>query len=130
MPHFVGPRLEIESREEIERKLRTLAEETDREFAAQIVEEFRSAAPPMLQDLRDALAQTDAVLAGRIAHSLKSNCATFGLIKLANHLQALELSCRQGQEPPPLSIVEPMITVYRAADAQLAAAVRTVFGDL
>jgi HPt (histidine-containing phosphotransfer) domain-containing protein len=129
MPYFVGPRLEIENREEIERKLRTLAEETDPEFAAQIVEEFRSAAPPMLRDLRDALFHMDSVVAGRIAHSLKSNCATFGLMKLANHLQALELSCKDEQDPPPLSIVEPMITVYHAADAQLAAAVRTVFGN-
>jgi HPt (histidine-containing phosphotransfer) domain-containing protein len=129
MPHFVGPRQEIESREEIERKLRTLAEETDPEFAAQIVQEFRSAAPPMLRDLRDALSHMDAAVAGRIAHSLKSNCATFGLMKLANHLQALELSCKDKLDPPSLSSVEPMITVYHAADAQLAAAVRTVFGN-
>jgi HPt (histidine-containing phosphotransfer) domain-containing protein len=123
--NFVGsPPVEVESRQRIEEHLRQLAEETDLEFAVQIVDDFRAAAPPMIADLRDALAQTDPKLAGRIAHSLRGNCATFGLLNLAAQLHALETACKQNQVAPPVGAIEPVAASFSSADALLAQAVR------
>jgi HPt (histidine-containing phosphotransfer) domain-containing protein len=121
-----GPPVEVESLQRIEEHLRHLAEETDLEFAVQIVDDFRAAAPPMIADMRDALAQTDPKLAGRIAHSLRGNCASFGLIKLAAQLQALESACRQAPDSPPVSAVEPVAATYQSAEALLFTAARVV----
>jgi HPt (histidine-containing phosphotransfer) domain-containing protein len=127
MPSSAGPKSGVENRQQIEARIRALVEETDPEFTLQIIEEFRSAAPPMLRELREALARPDSTVAGRIAHSLKSNCATFGLIRLASQLQALELACKD-HPPPPVSAVEQVVAVYRAAEALLAEATQSVLG--
>jgi HPt (histidine-containing phosphotransfer) domain-containing protein len=116
-----------ENREEIEGKLRTLASETDPEFALDLIEQFRSAAEPMLLDLRDALARPDAASARRIAHTLKGNCATFGLMRLAGQLQVLETACLQ-QPPPPPDDCDPVMERFRAANDLLAATAETVLG--
>jgi HPt (histidine-containing phosphotransfer) domain-containing protein len=111
--------VQLESREAIEARLRSLVEETDPGFAREIVEEFRLSAGPMLSDLREALMRHDARLAGRLAHTLKSNCATFGLARLAERLKDLELECRQAAPHPTSFGVEGLLAAFKAADAQL-----------
>ena len=114
-----------ERQEFIDSKLKQLAEETDDEFAATITGQFRETAPGMLAELREALERADAPLAGRIAHSLKGNCATFGLAALAGRLQQVELECRNAAPPAPV-MVNALEERYRAAELQLMAAIQTV----
>ena len=63
---------------------------TGAEFAAELVGTFLEEAPPMLVELRSALASSNAERFRRAAHSLKSNSQTFGatlLAELARHLE-------------------------------------------
>lgn len=78
----------------VEAKLHELATETDPEFVQEVVDEFLSSAPAQVVEIQDALNREDMVKAGRMAHSLKANCATFGLGAMANTLQQLEFSCK------------------------------------
>ena len=61
------------------------------EFVVELADTFREEAPPMLAELRDALAQRSAERFRRAAHSLKSNSHTFGATPLAALARALEL---------------------------------------
>jgi HPt (histidine-containing phosphotransfer) domain-containing protein len=56
------------------------------------VDTFLQEAPPMLNDLRHALAAKDADKFRRTAHSLKSNSNTFGALTLGAMARELELS--------------------------------------
>ena len=69
-----------------------LKETTGAEFALELVETFLEEAPTMLNDLRDALAAQDADKFRRAAHSLKSNCNTFGALTLGALARELELA--------------------------------------
>jgi HPt (histidine-containing phosphotransfer) domain-containing protein len=68
-----------------------LKETTGAEFALELVETFLQEAPPMLNELRHALAAKDADKFRRTAHSLKSNSNTFGALTLAGMARELEL---------------------------------------
>ncbi len=61
------------------------------EFVAELVDTFLEEAPAMLADLRQARAAADAEGFRRTAHSLKSNCQTFGALELGEMARALEL---------------------------------------
>jgi HPt (histidine-containing phosphotransfer) domain-containing protein len=69
-----------------------LKETTGAEFALELVDTFLQEAPSMLDNLRLALAAKDAEKFRRTAHSLKSNCNTFGAFTLAGMARELELS--------------------------------------
>jgi HPt (histidine-containing phosphotransfer) domain-containing protein len=62
------------------------------EFVCELVDTFLTEAPLMLQELRAALAAGDADRFRRAAHSLKSNCLTFGASTLGALARELELS--------------------------------------
>ena len=62
-----------------------LKETTGAEFVLELVDTFLEEAPTMLNDLRDALAAQDADKFRRAAHSLKSNCNTFGALAHGRH---------------------------------------------
>ena len=61
------------------------------DFVAELVGTFLEEAPGMLAELRDARATADAERFRRGAHSLKSNCHTFGALALAAMARELEL---------------------------------------
>ncbi len=69
-----------------------LKDTTGAEFALELVDTFLEEAPSMLNDLRDALAAQDADKFRRAAHSLKSNCNTFGALALGAMARELELT--------------------------------------
>ena len=69
-----------------------LKDTTGAEFALELVDTFLEEAPSMLADLRDALAAQDADKFRRAAHSLKSNCNTFGALTLGAMARELELT--------------------------------------
>ena len=62
----------------------------DNEFIAEIITTFLDDSPTQLAQLRSATAQGDAVEVRRVAHTLKSNAATFGLVELTPVCRELE----------------------------------------
>jgi CheY-like chemotaxis protein len=61
------------------------------DFVAELVDTFAEEAPPLVAELRAALAAGAAERFRRAAHSLKSNSSTFGAVALADRARALEL---------------------------------------
>ena len=61
------------------------------EFVKELIDTFLEEAPPMLGELRDALATGNADAFRRAAHSLKSNSNTFGALALGALARELEL---------------------------------------
>jgi HPt (histidine-containing phosphotransfer) domain-containing protein len=61
------------------------------EFLIELVDTFLDEAPSILGQLRTALAASDTVGYRRAAHSLKSNCNTFGALSLGLMARDAEL---------------------------------------
>ena len=68
----------------------------DPELIAELVDAFLDEAPVRLDELRTGVAQGDLVLAGRAAHTLKSNGFTFGARTLGELCQELETAAQNG----------------------------------
>src|SRR5258708_4835946 len=75
------------------------------EFVKELVDTFLEEAPPMLSDMRDALAAGNAERFRRSAHSLKSNSLTFGATKLGAMARELELG---GLDPVRRASAQPL----------------------
>ena len=97
-----------------------LQETAGAEFVAELVATFLEEAPLMLAELRGARAAAQDERFRRGAHSLKSNCSTFGALGLAAMARELELrglAADTAQDAAALDALE-------AAYAQVAAALR------
>jgi HPt (histidine-containing phosphotransfer) domain-containing protein len=70
----------------------------DREVLAELVDAFVDEAPKHLADLRLGAAGDDVALAGRAAHTLKSNALTFGAAELASLCRRLEVAAAKGTD--------------------------------
>ncbi len=68
-----------------------LQESAGAEFVIELVDTFLEDAPTLLAELRSARAATDGDRFRRAAHSLKSNCNTFGATALAAMARELEM---------------------------------------
>jgi HPt (histidine-containing phosphotransfer) domain-containing protein len=69
----------------------------DCEALAELVDAFVDEAPERLVELRRGAEQGDAALAGRAAHTLKSNGLTFGAVELAALCRRLEVAAGEGE---------------------------------
>jgi histidine phosphotransfer protein HptB len=67
----------------------------DREALAELVDAFVDEAPASLAELRRGAGDGDAALAGRAAHTLKSNGSTFGATELVSLCRRLEIAARE-----------------------------------
>ena len=67
------------------------------DFINEVIEVFNEDAPKLLQDLQQALTANDADLFRRAAHSLKSNSAAFGAVKLSEMAKELEIMGKAGR---------------------------------
>ncbi len=76
--------------------LDTQIEQLDREGVAELLESLISGAPRMQQQLQAALAQQDAKLLRRTAHTLKSNTAMVGALALSEQCADLEARTKNG----------------------------------
>lgn len=83
----------------------------DREALAEIVDAFLDEAPRRLAELRRGVDELDAVLAGRAAHTLKSNGGTFGAVELVSLCRRLEVAARANDLADSADLLD-------AADAQ------------
>lgn len=90
------------------------------EFVAELVGTFLEEGPQMLLELRQARAAAEDERFRRAAHSLKSNCNTFGALNLG--LMARELELRGLADDPALDATA--LDSLNAAYAQTAAALR------
>ena len=67
------------------------------DFILEVIEVFNEDAPKLLQDMQHALTTHDADLFRRAAHSLKSNSAEFGAVKLSEMAKELEMMGKAGR---------------------------------
>jgi len=88
------------------------------DFVRELIDTFLEEAPPMLAELREALAGARAEPFRRAAHSLKSNASTFGAATLAAMARDLEL---QGLEAATPAALAALAQQYEAAAAELKA---------
>ena len=70
--------------------LAELQEAAGAEFVTELVDTFLEEAPRMLAELRSAMQAQQADKFRRAAHSLKSNCQTFGAMRLGTMARDLE----------------------------------------
>jgi PAS domain S-box-containing protein len=66
-------------------------------FIVEVIEVFNEDAPKLFEDMKHALTVNDAVLFRRAAHSLKSNSAEFGAVKLSEMAKELEIMAKEGR---------------------------------
>ena len=88
------------------------------DFVRELVDTFLEEAPPMLAELRAALADGRADAFRRAANSLKSNASTFGARALAERARELELNGVGAATP---EAVAALAEHYEAAAAALKA---------
>jgi HPt (histidine-containing phosphotransfer) domain-containing protein len=93
---------------------RELQDTAGADFVAELVDTFLEEAPGMLTALRQAHAAGDADAFRRAAHSLKSNCLTFGATSLGQAARALELGGLGD-----VSAVDELTTRYETAAREL-----------
>jgi HPt (histidine-containing phosphotransfer) domain-containing protein len=67
------------------------------DFIEEVIEVFNEDAPKLLHDLQYALTTHDVNLFRRAAHSLKSNSAEFGAVKLSEMAKELEIMGKEGR---------------------------------
>ena len=89
------------------------------EFARELVDTFLEEAPGMLRQLRAALAGLDTVGYRRAAHSLKSNCNTFGALTLALMARDAELDGFSGDATIDDRVLDTIDAAYAVVAAEL-----------
>jgi HPt (histidine-containing phosphotransfer) domain-containing protein len=101
-----------------------LLEETvgDRGFVAELIGDFLDALPGQLAALRAGESAGDGEELHRIAHTLKSNAATFGAEGLALACRRLEQAVRAGGAPENQELIELVEAEAARATPGLAAA--------
>ncbi len=73
-----------------------LKESTGADFIGELVGAFFEDAPRLISQMRSALAEKNAEVLRRAAHSMKSNAATFGAMELSALAKELEGLARAG----------------------------------
>lgn len=82
------------------------------EFTLELVDTFLEESPGILADLRTALAEGDVDGYRRAAHSLKSNCNTFGALLLASAAREIELGGFSGDAGSDGLAVDALVADY------------------
>lgn len=68
----------------------------DKAALEMLIESFLDETPKLIVSLRDGLAQTDAILVRRAAHTLKSSARDFGAVRLSEICRELENAAQEG----------------------------------
>jgi histidine phosphotransfer protein HptB len=84
------------------------------DFVVELVDTFAEEAPPLVDELRQALAAGQAERFRRAAHSLKSNSHTFGAAALAEQARALELGGLPGSAAPVEALADELVRTVAA----------------
>jgi GAF domain-containing protein/CheY-like chemotaxis protein/HPt (histidine-containing phosphotransfer) domain-containing protein len=94
----------------------------DAEFVADLLATFTTDAPVMLDEIDSAISSADAATVRRIAHTLKSNAATFGARPLSESCRQLEHAARDGDLGSAAGLAETIRADYERARSELSAA--------
>jgi HPt (histidine-containing phosphotransfer) domain-containing protein len=93
----------------------------DRDFLAELIDEFLADAPDQLATLREAATSGDAEAARRAAHTLKGTGRTFGATELASVCQEAESAATAGDLDVVLARVDEIGAKWERARAELVA---------
>ncbi len=96
-----------------------LQESAGAEFVIELVDTFLEDAPALIAELRSARAAADADRFRRAAHSLKSNCNTFGALALAGMARELETKGLTAKAGADEAAIDAIATLYADATAEL-----------
>ena len=96
-----------------------LREAVGEDFIGELVEAFLEEGAQFVAALEEGLADHDINLFRRAAHSLKSNAATFGAMKLSRLSKELEEVARQGQLEGVAEKLGPIFEAYSIAEREL-----------
>lgn len=96
-----------------------LQESAGAEFVTELVDTFLEDAPTLLAELRSARAAADADRFRRAAHSLKSNCNTFGALALAGMARELETKGLAADAAADDAAIDAIAALYAEAAAEL-----------
>lgn len=77
-----------------------------------IIHLFRGASPPLIENLRQALAHKNTDLLYKTAHNLKNSAANLGLLELAAACRECEASARKGEMEGAALQVETIVRLY------------------
>jgi HPt (histidine-containing phosphotransfer) domain-containing protein len=77
------------------RTYNSLKESTGDDFIGELVDAFLDDAPALIAQMKSALAEKNAEVFRRAAHSMKSNAATFGAMELSALARELEALARE-----------------------------------
>ena len=93
----------------------------DREALTELASAFLDEAPKRLAELRLGVETGDAELAGRAAHTLKSNGQTFGAVELASLCRRLEVAARDGKLATNADLIDHVDAQWALVRTELAA---------
>ncbi len=93
----------------------------DREFLAELIETYLGDSPGLFDELRTGLADRDAAVVRRAAHTLKSTSASFGATRLAGICRGIETAATAGELADLGPQVETAETEFEAVSAALQA---------
>jgi len=93
----------------------------DMEFLGEMLDTFFEDSPRQLEAARAGLAAGDAEAVRRAAHSLKSNCATFGALALSAKCRDLEMLAKSGSLEGGAALLAQIAAGYEQAHTALEA---------
>ncbi len=89
------------------------------DFVVELVDTFLDEAPKLIGQMRTALRDGDAESFRRLAHSLKSNGATFGAGRLSQQARELELLGKEGTLSETDSRLDTLESTFQAVATEL-----------
>jgi two-component system sensor histidine kinase RpfC len=98
----------------------------DAEFVADLLETFTTDAPAMLDEIDSAIGTADAGTVRRIAHTLKSNAATFGARPLSEACRELEHAAKEANLDDAPGLAQAIRAEYQRAHIDLSAVKATL----
>ena len=96
-----------------------LKEMSGADFINELVDTFLDDSPRLVEQMKAALQNNDADSFRRAAHSLKSNSATFGAMRLSGMAKELEMLAREQKLPDAGSKLQPLQDVLDAVCVEL-----------
>jgi histidine phosphotransfer protein HptB len=96
-----------------------LQESAGADFVVELVDTFLEDAPALITELSSARADADADRFRRAAHSLKSNCNTFGALALAGMARELETRGMSADKAADDAAIAAIASLYAEAATEL-----------
>ena len=97
----------------------SLRQMTDAVFVDELVNTFLEDTPLQLRELNASLKQGDTEVFRRAAHSIKSNAATFGAVRLSDLARELEMMGKEGTLTGAAGKLEALQHAFEAAAKEL-----------